>query len=143
MKPAEPNTRASEQQSSHELEGVVEEGYSMMASRYTEWSKRTRTLQMEYLNRLLGRFPARSNVLEVGCGAGLPATRILARRHEVTATDVSRAQISLANENAPNAKLVHGDMVSALATVQKIWHFSNILVNSFSFNKPLLYKLSR
>ena len=49
-------------------------------------------------------------VVELGCGAGEPATRLLAVDHHVLAVDASLAQLRLARDAAPGAALVQADM---------------------------------
>jgi len=50
-------------------------------------------------------------VLELGCGAGEPCTRLLAERFRVTGVDASSAQIERAAVNVPEATLVLGDFL--------------------------------
>jgi SAM-dependent methyltransferase len=59
---------------------------------------------------LAERLPERSPVLDVGCGCGLPATRLLARRFDVTGVDISEVQISRAKRLVPSARFLHGDI---------------------------------
>lgn len=54
------------------------------------------------------------NVLELGCGAGIPVTELLASRENtsVTANDLSAAQIELAKNRLPGSvRLIQGDMM--------------------------------
>jgi SAM-dependent methyltransferase len=49
----------------------------------------------------------------LGCGAGVPCTQALvAAGHRVTGVDISAAQIALAQDHVPEAKLVHADMMA-------------------------------
>ena len=50
-----------------------------------------------------------SDILELGCGRGVPATRELARRHRVTGVDISGVQVELARHHVPEASFVHAD----------------------------------
>ena len=92
---------------------IVEEGYDAISERYTalsadsDWGPRR-----HYLERLIERVPAGGRVLELGCGAGVPATVELARHYEVTGVDLSREQLSRARENVPHARLIRGDMAT-------------------------------
>ena len=52
-----------------------------------------------------------ADVLELGCGRGVPATRELARRHRVTGVDISAVQIELARHHVPEASFIHADAV--------------------------------
>jgi cyclopropane fatty-acyl-phospholipid synthase-like methyltransferase len=52
-----------------------------------------------------------ARVLDLGCGAGLPAARDLAAHDfKVTGVDVSARQIERAQNNVPNAIFMHADM---------------------------------
>jgi cyclopropane fatty-acyl-phospholipid synthase-like methyltransferase len=53
--------------------------------------------------------PEGSRILDIGCGNGVPATRELALRHEVTGVDISEAQIARAASNVPAATFICGD----------------------------------
>ncbi|PZR62259.1 MAG: class I SAM-dependent methyltransferase [Chloroflexi bacterium] len=89
---------------------IVGAGYDRIAGRYLEWSRGSE-LRVRQLERLLALLPARASVLELGCGAGEPVTRRLSEAHDVTAIDVSAAQLRLAARNAPRARLVQADVL--------------------------------
>ena len=65
---------------------------------------------MRWVRDIAARLPDDADVLELGCGRGVPATRELAKRHNVTGVDVSRAQLELARHHVPEALYVHADM---------------------------------
>jgi cyclopropane fatty-acyl-phospholipid synthase-like methyltransferase len=55
--------------------------------------------------------PPRARVLDLGCGAGVPASRILANLgFRVTGLDISAVQIDRARSLVPDATFVHADM---------------------------------
>lgn len=92
---------------------VVAAGYDQVADRYAaleapeaEWPR------MRWVEDLLARLPDRSDVLDVGCGNGVPGTRAIAERRRTTGVDVSKVQIELARRNVPEARLLHGDILS-------------------------------
>ena len=60
---------------------------------------------------LLDVLPDGSSVLDLGCGAGIPIARALAKRHCVTGVDTSRAMLRLAEANVPEAQFIHGDVL--------------------------------
>jgi cyclopropane fatty-acyl-phospholipid synthase-like methyltransferase len=62
------------------------------------------------LERFAGRLADDARVLELGCGPGVPATRQLARRFQVTGIDISSGQLELARRNVPEAAFVEADM---------------------------------
>lgn len=94
-----------------ESKDLVEKGYNQIALRYLEWSS-TSTVRVKYVQRLLQRLPEQAEVLELGCGAGVPCTQILVQHAHVTANDISAVQIALAKERVPGARLIQGDMMS-------------------------------
>jgi SAM-dependent methyltransferase len=88
---------------------IVARGYDAIALRYAEWAGRVVSPVLEWLRDLDERLPDGADVLELGCGRGVPGTRQLARRHRVTGVDISAVQIELARHHVPEASFVHGD----------------------------------
>jgi cyclopropane fatty-acyl-phospholipid synthase-like methyltransferase len=62
------------------------------------------------LNEFSARMASGARVLDLGCGPGLPSTRALASRFDVTGIDISEAQLEAARCNVPEASFVHGDL---------------------------------
>jgi SAM-dependent methyltransferase len=56
------------------------------------------------------RVPEDGEIVDLGCGAGLPVTAALAETHNVTGVDFSKRQIALARKNVPHATFVQADM---------------------------------
>jgi SAM-dependent methyltransferase len=88
---------------------IVARGYDAIALRYAEWAGKVDSPALDWLRELDGRLPHGANVLELGCGRGVPGTRELARRHRVTGVDISAVQIELARHHVPEASFVHAD----------------------------------
>jgi SAM-dependent methyltransferase len=90
---------------------LVAAGYDRLAKDYLDWASSVRGDPRE---RMLADFSARlpdgARVLDLGCGAGLPSTALLARRFAVTGVDISRSQIALARRNVPGAIFRQGDI---------------------------------
>jgi ubiquinone/menaquinone biosynthesis C-methylase UbiE len=90
---------------------IVADGYDRMADRYGEWAAgiegdpRDRMI-LELFNRL----PDGGRLLDLGCGSGVPSTKMLAERFEVVGVDFSTAQIAKARVNVPIAELVVADL---------------------------------
>ncbi len=69
-------------------------------SRYADWTR-----------ELAGLLPARARVVDLGCGAGIPATRELAEHGlQVLAVDFSAVQLRRARRFVPAASLIQADM---------------------------------
>jgi SAM-dependent methyltransferase len=92
---------------------VVATGYDLMAARYLAWSGlRPSAPRRRYLALADELIPAGAEVLELGCGAGLPVTATLARGRRLTGVDISGVQIGLARANVPTATFLQADMTS-------------------------------
>jgi SAM-dependent methyltransferase len=88
---------------------IVARGYDAIALRYAEWAGKVDSPVMEWVRDLDARLEDDADVLELGCGRGVPATRELARRHRVTGVDISAVQVELARHHVPEASFVHAD----------------------------------
>jgi SAM-dependent methyltransferase len=88
---------------------IVARGYDAIALRYAEWAGRIESPALAWLRDLDARLADDADVLELGCGRGVPGTRELARRHRVTGVDISAVQIELARHHVPEASFVHAD----------------------------------
>jgi cyclopropane fatty-acyl-phospholipid synthase-like methyltransferase len=95
-----------------ERKKIVRDAYDAIADRYLEWSGAS-AVRARYLDKFLRLLPEAAQVLELGCGAGLPATKAIAEHAaHVTAVDISPKQISLARKHVPSATLFCADMMS-------------------------------
>jgi len=89
---------------------LVGRGYDAIADEYLEWAARVDgDPKLTYLDELSRRLPDGAPVLELGCGAGEPCTRLLAEQFRVTGVDVSEEQIRRARENVPLARFLRAD----------------------------------
>ncbi|KUI55614.1 Demethylrebeccamycin-D-glucose O-methyltransferase [Cytospora mali] len=81
------------------LKARLKDSYDAIAERYTEWSIRTSDIRVGYLDKLLALLsPSHNDILEIGCGAGIPTTeKLLAHSpgFRITANDLSSSQIAL------------------------------------------------
>jgi SAM-dependent methyltransferase len=76
---------------------LVESGYDALGEAYADWSARVEGDPRDrYLDDVSRRLPAGSRVLDLGCGSGLPSTKLVAERFEVLGVDVSATQIDCA-----------------------------------------------
>jgi cyclopropane fatty-acyl-phospholipid synthase-like methyltransferase len=90
---------------------IVERGYDAIADEFERWGSANVGPKQQYLEELTSRLSDGARVLELGCGAGSTLAR-LARRFDVTGTDLSQEQLRRAAERVPEATLLHGDLTS-------------------------------
>jgi SAM-dependent methyltransferase len=92
---------------------IVAAGYDEIAVRYLAWSDlRPSPTRLRYLALALELIPAGSDVLELGCGAGIPMTVALAEGRAVTGVDISATQLEMARRNVPTATFIQADMTT-------------------------------
>ncbi len=92
---------------------IVAAGYDRVAERYLAWSAlRPSTARLRVLELADERIPRGADVLELGCGAGIPMTRTLAKRRHVTGVDISATQLALARAGIPGATFLQADMTA-------------------------------
>jgi SAM-dependent methyltransferase len=92
---------------------VVAAGYDAMAERYLAWSDlQPSATRMQYLALAQDLIPIDADVLDLGCGAGIPMSATLAAGRSLTGVDISAVQIALARANVPSATFVQADMTT-------------------------------
>jgi SAM-dependent methyltransferase len=92
----------------HPSKKFIEQSYDKIAPTYLKWTSSFSSPRLTYLNKLLPLLPPSTScsILELGCGAGVPCTQILAQHAaSLVAVDISSAQLELARENV---KIVEG-----------------------------------
>ena len=90
---------------------LVERGYDHVAERYLATKDPEDPLVLSALEELARELPPGAAVLDLGCGAGVPATRWLAERgFSVTGVDLSERQLNLARGLVPGATFLKADM---------------------------------
>lgn len=93
---------------------LVREGYDLASRAYRgDDDDAPRSGHAHWFARLARRVPAGARVLDLGCGNGVPGTRLLAERYDVTGLDLSPVQIERARELVPAARFECGDMTAA------------------------------
>jgi predicted TPR repeat methyltransferase len=91
---------------------IVERGYDAIADRFAQWQAQIPDeTRLRYLENLLERLPERPDVLELGVGAGVKSSQILAGRGRLTGIDLSGEQLSRAHVRLPGATLIQGDFI--------------------------------
>ncbi|MDP6822856.1 MAG: class I SAM-dependent methyltransferase [Dehalococcoidia bacterium] len=90
---------------------VVADGYDAIGCTYlAEARKDNGGLRERYIRYLTEGFPGCSDVLDLGCGAGDPGTKMLSVYFSATGVDISPGQIELARINVPNAEFINADI---------------------------------
>ena len=92
---------------------IVAAGYDALVDRYRGWAAATTDPARDrILGEFMKRLPDRSRVLDLGCGSGLPSTRVLAEHYTVTGVDISAGQLAEARRNVPTATFVEDDLAT-------------------------------
>lgn len=98
----------------------TKKAYDNIAPTYLQWTQNPFSQRMSYLKLLAPHLTERkethekARVLELGCGPGVPVTEYLASLGtvQITANDISSAQIDLARAHLPpSVRLIQGDMM--------------------------------
>jgi predicted TPR repeat methyltransferase len=93
-----------------DVKQLIEDGYDAMADRFAAWQRQVRgSTRVERVEELLDLLPANPAVLELGVGAGVRSTRLLAGRGSLTGVDLSAEQLRRASERIPEATFIHAD----------------------------------
>lgn len=99
------------EQRSFEHRRIVEQGYDRMAGSYLSSKDPEDEITLDALQEIASDLSPGANVLDLGCGAGIPATRWLSeQRYSVTGVDFSERQLDLARKLAPSATFIQADM---------------------------------
>jgi SAM-dependent methyltransferase len=88
---------------------VVTAGYDRIGDTYRDWSC-DNPVRLHWVKWLVDSLPSGKLVVDLGCGPGEPASRMLAERHRVIGVDGSTVQLALARRAAPSVILVRADM---------------------------------
>ena len=92
-----------------DYKALVQRGYDLCAPAYEQ--SRQCDAHPE-LNLLTRRLTNGAQVLDIGCGAGVPIAQMLAQRFRVTGVDISSEQIRRARINVPQGTFIQGDIMS-------------------------------
>jgi SAM-dependent methyltransferase len=96
-----------------DIKRLVQEAYDNMAERCAAWAQQARQSERaRYTRVLFEKLAPHARILELGCGAGVPTTRLLAERYSVIGIDISKKQIELARLNVPGATFIVADMTT-------------------------------
>lgn len=92
-----------------EKEKLVEQGYDRIAKKYHAMRRQFR--HKKELAEFMLLLPKGANILDAGCGAGVPVAKALAKHgFKVTGIDISAQMLALARKNVPAGKFLKKDM---------------------------------
>jgi SAM-dependent methyltransferase len=89
----------------------VEDGYDRIAEQYLAAREPDDPRHVADLEEWGRTFPPGGAALDLGCGAGVPVARWVARRFAVTGVDVSWRQLEIARTLVPGATFLKADMM--------------------------------
>jgi len=92
-----------------QIRTIIQEGYDKVAEEYLA-ARSESDPEVKLLPDFMKRLPVGARVLDAGCGAGEPITRILSEKFKVTGVDISKKQINIARENLPYCDFIWQDM---------------------------------
>lgn len=139
------------------LKARVKESYDAIAEAYAEhFTKEDDPARLRYVCQLIEHLKKRgiasANVLELGCGSGIPATKFMLQNESlnftVTGNDISTAQLKLAHSNLAAYKdrvtLIENDMLGLdfpQATFDAVTGFYSIIHLPREEQKQLMQKI--
>lgn len=92
---------------------LVGDGYDVIGDRFVQWRDEIAgDPRRWWAEQLESRLADGDRVLELGCGAGVPDTQLLAVRLRVTGVDISAEQVRRARANVPDAEFIHADFTA-------------------------------
>lgn len=96
---------------SNEMKNIVREGYSL--GKYAKYFGRNNNLnsfQKLYFDSLIKVLPQKSNILDLGCGTGMPFdSYLIDKGHNVTGIDIAENHIKEAENNIKKGTFILGD----------------------------------
>lgn len=99
------------QLTSDEMKKIVKAGYNL--GKYAKYFGRNNNLssfEKSYFNSLIKKLPQKSNILDLGCGTGLPFdSYLIDNGHDVTGIDIAENHIKTAKNNVKKGTFILGD----------------------------------
>jgi ubiquinone/menaquinone biosynthesis C-methylase UbiE len=126
---------------------IVRTGYDRISERYRQADFNFEgSGYQQCLATLLPRLKPGSQALDLGCGCGVPVSRILAGEHSLTGVDISPVQIQRARDLVPSGEFVCADMTEVdfeAGQFDVIVSFFAIIHVPVAEHPALFHKLSR
>lgn len=86
---------------------LVRSGYDGCAEAYAADRRQD---DSDQLTSLLSVLPDQSEVLDLGCGAGIPIAQTLAKKHRVTGVDISQKMLDMSKVAVPGGRFICSDI---------------------------------
>ncbi len=100
-----------EQEEFEQIRSIVRMGFDKVGIEYSK-TRLESDEEVLLLPDFMKRLPTGARVLDAGCGAGEPITRILSERFKVVGVDISRKQVEAARKILPYCDFVWQDMTT-------------------------------
>ena len=110
---------------------LVRISYNQCARAYNEARHNQEPALLELI---ANKLPPYSEILDIGCGTGVPITKALAAQHKVVGVDFSEEQIKLARANVPEADFICRDITESKFRRQVSTESSHSIL-SFTFQE--------
>jgi ubiquinone/menaquinone biosynthesis C-methylase UbiE len=91
---------------------VVADGYDEVYEAYGQLDRDADWPRLRWIEKIDLLLEPGAAVLDLGCGAGLPADKVMSEKYRVTGIDISPKQIELARQQVPKATFRVGDAFS-------------------------------
>ena len=92
---------------------TVRTGYDKIVDRYVIWTTESQKGERErHVKALIRALPKGLDLLDLGCGTGLPSTKELADHFNVTGIDFSEEAIARARRNVGKARFIQKDITA-------------------------------
>ena len=107
-----------------EPKAIVRHGWNRVSTTYRPDGSRTDAFghsfadHEEWLRPLFRLLERGSEVLDLGCGCGIPDSKLLSNQFRVTGVDISDVQIERARRLVPSARFLRADMTSVRFPVE-------------------------
>ena len=92
------------------MKQLVQAGYDRVSQAYRSDDGASEYNYSAWIAELLSMLGSSPRVLDLGCGCGVPATRLLASHGRVTGVDFSHVQVERARRLVPDADFICEDM---------------------------------
>ena len=126
---------------------IVRRGYDKLSYAYrSDETPDNQGDYAEWVSILSDRLPKDAPVLDLGCGCGLPGTKLLSTKFDVTGVDFSEVQIQRARKLVPAARFIRSDISDVelpIGHFAAVASFYAIIHIPLSEHRELLTRIAR